>query len=369
MRAAEPRMRVVAAILFACAALAGCSAAEFYWQGLLGQFDLLRRAQPIDDVLAQSDDARLKSRLELARELRLFASRALALPANGSYTRYTDLGRPFVAWNVFAAPPLSLAPREWCFPVAGCVNYRGYFDEATARAEAELFRIAGDDVYVSGVPAYSTLGWFDDPLLSSFVRFPDTDLARLLFHELAHQVVYVKDDSQFNESFAVAVEEEGVRRWIGAQAGGPDQMRLAAEFARGERLRKRFRELVVATREQLAAIYASDANDVDKLRAKAEALAEMRTAYEQARAGETGLAGYDRWFAGYANAGPNNASLVAVTLYTGQVPAFRALLAQSRGDLPAFYEQVKVLAAMSKAQRDDALVALAASEAVANAPR
>ncbi len=360
-------MRTVLAVL-AFAALAGCSA-EFYWQGFVGHLDLLRRAQPIDDVLAQSDDARLKSRLERARELRLFASRALALPANGSYTRYTDLGRPFVTWNVFAAPPLSLTPREWCFPVAGCVNYRGYFDEASARAEADTFRTAGDDVYVSGVPAYSTLGWFDDPLLSSFVRYSDTELARLLFHELAHQVVYVKDDTEFNESFAVAVEEEGVRRWIGAQTGEHDQARLAAEFARGERLRLRFRELVVTTRERLAAIYASDASDADKRHAKAEAFAAMRAAYEQAKAGEPGLGGYERWFAGYGGAGPNNASLAAVTLYAGQVPAFRALLAQSGGDLPAFYERVRALAGEPKARRDEALAALAAGPAVANVPR
>jgi predicted aminopeptidase len=349
------RLLVAAALV----ALGGCSTAEFYWQGIVGQLDLLRRAQPIDAVLSESDDARLKSRLTRARELRDFASRELGLPANGSYTRYTELGRPFVTWNVFATPPLSLTPREWCFPVAGCVNYRGYFNEAAARAEAEALRATGDDVFVSGVPAYSTLGWFDDPVLSSFIRYPDTDLARLLFHELAHQVVYVKDDSVFNESFAVAVEEEGVRRWLRAHADSNEAARLMAEFDRGDRLRRAFRSLVIETRARLALLYASDASADDKRRGKAEAFAAMKAAYEQAKAGEPGLAGFERWFAGYGGAGPNNANLAAVAIYTEHVPAFRALLAQSNGDLVVFYRNVKSLAAKPKNERDRTLAALA----------
>ena len=150
------------------------------------------------------------------------------LPDNGSYTKYADLGRPFVVWNVFAAPELSLSPRQWCFPVAGCVSYRGYFKESEAREEAARLQAAGDDVWVSGVPAYSTLGYFDDPVLSTFVRWPDVEVARMVFHELAHQVVYVKDDTQFNESFAVAVEEAGVERWLVQQANA----QLDAQYAR-----------------------------------------------------------------------------------------------------------------------------------------
>ena len=301
-------------------------------------------------VIEQTQDEALAARLKRVREIRSFASHDLGLPDNGSYTRYTELGRPYVLWNVFAAPELSLTPRQWCFPVAGCVNYRGYFNEAQARTEADKLAAAGDDAYIGGVPAYSTLGWFDDPVLSTFVRWPETELARLIFHELAHQLLYVKDDSVFNESFAVTVEEAGVKRWLAAQ-NNPD---LDRQFARTERLRTAFRDVVAKTRATLLDIYASPASDEMKRKLKAEAFVAMRTAYEQAKAGEPGLANYDRWFA----QSPNNASLAAFAVYTERVPAFQALLAQEGGDLPRFYARVKTLAAMPKSERDAVLASL-----------
>ncbi len=244
------------------AALAGCSTVEFYWQGVVGQADLLARAKPIAEVIETTPDAALKARLERVQSIRAFASRELGLPDNRSYTTYADLGRPFVVWNVFAAPELSLSPRQWCFPVAGCVAYRGYFAESDARAEAARLVAAGDDVHVSGVPAYSTLGYFDDPVLSTFVRYREVELARLIFHELAHQVVYVKDDTAFNESFAATVEEEGVVRWLAAERDKREPAaaaELAGDAARGQRLRADFRALIAATRERLTALYASNA--------------------------------------------------------------------------------------------------------------
>ena len=237
-----------------------------------------------------TDDAKLAERLKRAREIRAFASQELALPDNASYTRYTDVGRPFVVWNVFAAPALSLTPRQWCFPVAGCVSYRGYFNEAEARAEAARLAAEGDDVYIGGVPAYSTLGWFDDPVLSSFIRYPDTALARLVFHELAHQVVYAKDDTEFNESFATAVEEAGVARWIAKQSARPQHAALLAEQARGDACApssagwsaRRGRSSPPSTRAMRA---------TPKSCAQKQAvLREMRESYEQAKAGEAGLA-------------------------------------------------------------------------------
>jgi len=200
-------MRIApAAVVTAVAlALSGCSAVEFYWQGLTGQVDILSRAKPISEIMESTADPALRDRLARLQAIRVFASRELALPDNRSYTSYADLGRPFVLWNVFAAPELSLAARQWCFPVAGCVAYRGYFSESDARAEAARLIAEGDDVHVGGVPAYSTLGYFDDPVLSTFARYREVELARLIFHELAHQVVYVKDDTQFNESFAATV--------------------------------------------------------------------------------------------------------------------------------------------------------------------
>lgn len=344
--------RALAAL--ALAALGGCSAmeaADYYWQGAAGQMDILARAKPIPEVIGSSDDAALRRRLVRVQEIRAFASRELALPDNASYTRYADLGRAFVVWNVFAAPELSLIARQWCFPVAGCVNYRGYFKEAEAREEAARLAALGDDVWVSGVPAYSTLGYFDDPVLSTFVAWPETEVARMVFHELAHQVVYVKDDSTFNESFAATVEDEGVRRWLRAQ----DDPKLTAEFERNERLREMFRTLTRDARDELATLYESVATDEARRTGKSAVLGRMRRAYEEAKAGAPGLAGYDRWFAGAGNAGPNNASLVSVALYTGQVPAFRALLAEAGGDLPRFYERVKVVGALPKAEREAVL--------------
>jgi predicted aminopeptidase len=340
-----------AAIALALCALSGCSALEFYRQGIAGQLDLYSRARPIAVVAETATDPALKERLARVQAIRAFASRELALPDNASYTRYADLGRPFVVWNVFAAPELSLAPRQWCFPVAGCVSYRGYFADADARAEAARLAADGDDVYVGGVPAYSTLGYFDDPVLSTFIGYREPELARLLFHELAHQVVYVKDDTAFNESFAVAVEEEGLERWLAAQRDRPDAGELAGAAARGARLQAEFRVLVRRTRDRLAALYASDVPASDKRAGKAAAFADMRSEHERMKAAADGAPVFDRWFAG----GANNAGIAAVTLYADRVPQFRALLAAEGGDLPRFYARVKALAALPRAERDAAL--------------
>jgi predicted aminopeptidase len=347
-------MRRIALPVLLCATVAGCSAfdtADYYWQGAAGEMEILARARPIDDVIKESSDAALTKRLTRVRSIRAYASAELALPDNRSYTRYSDLGRPFVVWNVFATPALSLQPRQWCFPVAGCVSYRGYFHEDEARAEAARLAAAGDDVYVSGVPAYSTLGYFSDPILSTFVRWPETELARLIFHELAHQIVYVKDDSVFNESFAAAVEEVGVERWLLTQ----NNPQLDAQFARAQHQRAVMRDLIADTRTRVAAIYASGAPEAQQRADKAVAFAAMKEAFGRARAGEAGLAGYDRWFAGYKGQGPNNANLASVALYSAQVPAFRALLKEEGDDLPRFYARVKEIAALPKADRNAVL--------------
>ena len=336
-----------AALLTACASL---DSIDYYWQGAAGQLDLLSRSEPIAEAMGKGD-ATLAARLLQVQEIRRFASRELRLPDNGSYTRYADLGRPFVTWSVFATPMLSLEPRRWCFPVAGCVDYRGYFDESAARREAARLKADGDDVYVGGVPAYSTLGWFDDPVLSTFIRWPETEVARLVFHELAHQLLYVKDDSVFNESFATTVEEVGLERWLAMQKNPV----LDAQAARADRLRAVFRHLVRTTRAKLSQVYASDLDTAAKLRAKREAFAAMAAAYEAARAGEPGLAGYDRWFA----QGPSNASLAAVGIYTDRIPAFRELLREEGADLPRFYARVRAVAAMARSERDRVLDAAA----------
>lgn len=353
------RWPIAVAAIAGAVTVAACATFEtvdYYWQGAAGQWDLIARSQPIPDVIDKSDAA-LAERLKRIREIRAFASRELGLPDNGSYTRYTDLGRPFVTWNVFATPELSMAPRQWCFPIAGCVNYRGYFREHEAQVEQTRLKSIGDDVYVGGVPAYSTLGWFDDPVLSSFVRWPETEIARLIFHELAHQLLYVKSDSLFNESFATAVEEAGLARWLATR----NDPQLATQAERSNRLRAKFRELVRSTRTKLYELYASSMSDDDKRRRKAETIAAMKAAYETAKAGEPGLSGYDRWFAQQ----PNNAALAAVGIYTDRVPAFRELLHETDGNLPKFYERVREMAAWSKRTRDARLDQLAARAAAA----
>jgi predicted aminopeptidase len=334
--------------------LAGCSAVEFYWQGLSGQLDLLARARPIAEVVQDTPDAALKAKLARVQDVRAFASRELALPDNRSYTRYADLGRAYVVWNVFAAPELSLAARQWCFPVAGCVAYRGYFAEAQARSEAARLAAEGYDVHVSGVPAYSTLGWFDDAVLSTFIRYRDAEVARLVFHELAHQVVYVKDDTSFNESFAVAVEEAGLARWQAAQSGSADAAQFSQDVVRMQRLRSEFRALIRGARDRLAALYASDLPDAEKRVRKAAIFTDMRAENDRVKAAWDGAPVFDRWFAG----GANNAGIISAGLYADRVPQFAALLAEEGGDLPRFYERVKELAAMPKAERDRMLAAV-----------
>ncbi|WP_050464935.1 aminopeptidase [Herbaspirillum autotrophicum] len=330
-----------------CLALSGCNSLGYYAQAAHGQFSLLAQARPITEWLQDpATSPRLHSQLELVQNIRQFSIRTLALPDNGSYRSYAQLTRPFVVWNVVAAPALSLDARQWCFPIAGCVNYRGYYDQKEAQAYADGLAQAGDDVQVLGVPAYSTLGWFNDPVLSTFINYPAGEVARLIFHELAHQVAYAKDDSQFNESFATAVEELGLERWLAAH-GDPALNQAYQRFA--ER-KKEFLALLLKYRAQLQANYQGAGSDQEKLRRKAEIFAALRSEYQERKAVWGGFAGYDRWFAGTLS----NAHLALVATYNERVPAFKALFARSR-DFSDFYRQVKVLAKQSKEARSAAL--------------
>jgi predicted aminopeptidase len=317
--------------------LAGCETLSYYAQAVSGHLDLTVRARSVDALLS---DARtppaLREQLALAQRLREFASRELGLPDNGSYRRFADLARPFAVWNVFAAAEFSLDALQSCFPVAGCVAYRGFFDRADADAHATVLRQRGLDVVVLGVPAYSTLGAFDDPLLSTFIAWPEAELARLLFHELSHQLVYVKDDSTFNESFAVAVEREGVRRWF--SAGGRE-----GELRRYQEARDReqeFLKLLGATRARLAALYAA-VFAPDEMRAR------KRAAFDELAADPV----YRR-HAGRIGGAPNNALLASFATYSQRVPAFERLLAARGVDLERFYAEVRALAALDKAERN-----------------
>lgn len=344
------RPSVVRAVLVAACAglLSGCETLGYYLQAAGGQFEIARRAQKLDEVMGDpATSADLRAKLALAREIREFASRELGLPDNGSYRRYADLGRPYVVWNVVAAEEFSTRAVESCFPVVGCVTYRGYFGEADARAHAEALREKGLDVQVSGIPAYSTLGWFDDPLLSTFIRYPEAELARLVFHELAHQVVYLKGDTIFNESFAVAVERAGVRRWLEASGRAGDH---AAFLAARERQRG-FIALVGTTKARLDEIYARKVDPAAKRAAKAEAFAQFLRDYAALKAGWGGFAGYDR----IVGTAPGNALLASITAYSKYVPGFERMLEAEKGDLEKFYAAVKKLAAFPQKERCAAL--------------
>ncbi len=350
---ASPRGALVGALLsrlcaLACAALlAGCDTLAYYTQAAGGQLELISRARPIKDVMDDpATPADLRRRLESARAVRAYAGSALGLPDNGSYRSYADLGRSYVVWNVFAAPEFSTTAVNSCFPVAGCVNYRGYFGEADAQSEAARQRAAGNDALVLGIPAYSTLGWFDDPLLSTFIRYPESEVARLVFHELAHQVVYVKGDTAFNESFAVAVERAGVRRWLVAQNRQAD---LAA-FFQGRERREQFISLVEAARSRLERVYAegSAAESIESRRAKKRsAFDELKRKYAALKARWGGFSGYDRILGNE----PNNALLVSLSAYSKFVPGFERMLEEAGGDLPRFYAAVKRVAALPADQR------------------
>jgi len=340
-------------MLVSLALLQGCAAVEYYAQAIGGHLDVVSRAVAIDERLRDPvTPPPLREKLRRAMEIRDFASRELGLPDNGSYRRYADLERPYVVWNVFAAPEFSVRPMESCFPIAGCVSYRGYYHESDAKAYAETLKARDYDVYIGGVPAYSTLGWFDDPVLNTFIRYPDAEMARLIFHELAHQVTYVKNDTVFNESFAVAVEEEGVRRWL-AHHGTVEQ---GAAHATLRQRRREFIALVQSYREKLAAFYGEPLTLEQKRDGKARLFADMMADYGRLKVQWGGFAGFDRMLA----AGPNNALLASVTAYSELVPAFRALLAGKGGDLAAFYAEVKELARRDKAARDAALAGFAA---------
>lgn len=334
-----------AALLLLLLPLAGCGTVGYYAQAVSGHLELMAAREPLPEVIADpATPPAVRERLELAQAAREFAVTELGLPDNGSYTSYVQLDRSAVVYNVYAAPEFSLEPKRWCFPVAGCVVYRGYFARADAERSAARLEAEGWDTWVGGAAAYSTLGRFEDPVLSSMLYRDDARLAGLLFHELAHQRLYIEDDSAFNEAFATAVEEEGVRRWLERHGGEPALERWRESRRRAEA----FQYLLARTRAELQALYASGSSAPELRAGKAAAFAGLRQEYAALKASWGGWAGYDRWF----EAPLNNARLIPSATYRGLVPAFRLLLAEAGGDLEAFYAECARLGALSQADRD-----------------
>ncbi|MGJ7916556.1 aminopeptidase [Massilia sp. LXY-6] len=346
-----PRLRILLLAGTAAGLLASCSTLDYYTQAAQGQFELLSDARPIDDWIADpGTSTRLRLRLETARQIRRFAVSEMALPDNKSYKNYAALKRKYVLWNVVATPELSLKPLVWCFPVAGCVNYRGYYSKEAAESYAKQLKADGNDVEVGGVPAYSTLGWFNDPLISTFINYPDAELARMIFHELAHQIVYAQGDSQFNESFASTVEEVGVERWM--ERFGNQAMRDG--YARYKSRKHDFLALLLKYRKALEQNYALvDRSDSEKRAVKARLFQELKDEYQVLKGNWGGYAGYDRFF----EQPLSNAHLASIATYEDFVPAFRAMLRRD-GSFPRFYKSVKQLAELDRADRHRILKAL-----------
>ena len=334
-------------IVFACilaSALGGCSTAGYYWQAVSGHMQMVNAARPVSELLLdpQTPNA-LQQRLLLSQRIRSFAVKELNLPDNTSYHRYTDLHRSAVVWNVVVVPEFSLTLKTWCFPVAGCVGYRGYFSEADARAEADRQKVEGLEVNVYPVPAYSTLGWMNwaggDPLLNTYINYPQGELARLIFHELAHQVVYASGDTTFNESFATTVERLGSQRWLATQAG--DAARQS--YATFDHRRQSFKALLLSTRCKLQAIYDEKeavtpyllTQKATKSIAKQEAMQHFRDNYALLKTSWGGFSGYDMWVAS-----ANNAAFGAQAAYDDFVPGFGALFEREGRDYKRFYDAV-----------------------------
>ena len=336
--------------------LSGCIGVGYYAQSLKGHVEIMTARQDVDHLIddASTPEA-LRAAMASARAIRQFATDALDLPDNASYRSYVDIGRDYVTWAVFAAPEFSVVPRVWCFPVFGCVPYRGYFSRDVAIKTAVELQRQGLDLHVSGVTAYSTLGWSSDPLLSTMLRQDESSLAGLVFHELAHQRVYVDDDTAFNEAFAVAVETTGVKTWLRAGGDAAGLGRYQTGLARNAQ----FLALVAQTRDELHQVYQGAGTVAHKRAAKAAAIDRLRLRYRQMRDKRWGgFSGYDGWI----EAPINNAKIAATSVYNDRVPAFLRLFELCVGNYPRFYNAVERIGAIAKADRAEALEVAKACE-------
>jgi predicted aminopeptidase len=342
--------RSVAAMI-AVSGVTGCTSISYYAQSLKGHVDIMTARQDVGELIDDpSTPKALRARMESASAIRQFATDELALPDNNSYRSYVDIGRDAVTWAVFAAPEFSLTPRTWCFPVFGCVPYRGYFSKRSAIETAVELQGQGLEVYVTGITAYSTLGWSSDPLLSTMFSQDETYLAGLVFHELAHQRVYVNDDSAFNEGFAVAVETTGVRKWLRAAGDTAGLRRYEADRKR----KAEFLALVSHARDELAHVYDDSGTSDQKRAAKTAAIERLRMRYRQMRDRRWGgYRRYDVWF----DAPINNAKLAATSVYGDRLPAFLRLFELCSGDYPRFYASVQRIGALDISDRAEALKA------------
>jgi len=338
------RLGLFTATIFTLLSLNSCATLSYYQQSISGQMEIMRKSRPIEIILKDEAAAPgLKLSLQQAVEIRKYASTVLLLPENDSYSKYVDLGRPYVVWNVVATPEFSLEPISWCFPVVGCLTYKGYFSKETASSYAESLRAQGYDVHIAGVTAYSTLGWFTDPLVNTMLRYGRVNLARVMFHELAHQLIYFADDTEFNEAFADAIAEYGVKRWLMDN----NQQAELKTFEQTLASENQFNLLIFKYKAELEDLYYLPLDKDELRRRKQMVFKRMVQEYELSHTSWPGPDDYSAWF----NSGMNNAKLALVLTYRDLVSDFKAVLVREDYDLQKFYRTIGALHHCDKAAR------------------
>ncbi len=324
--------------------LQGCSSMSYYWEKIQGHAELLNKQQPVQDVINNPQtEPETKALLINTQQARNFASQVLLLPDNNSYRNYVDVDRDYVVWTVVATPPYSIKPEEWCFLIVGCLSYRGYFSKQAADNFAATLKDRGMDVYVSGVKAYSTLGWFDDPLLSTMLYKSEAHRVGIIFHELAHQKIYVENDTAFNEAFATSVELQGTKAWFEQT----ENLQKFKEYLVAKKRDKDFKNLLKRTRDDLKKLYKSNKTPQQLQMAKEKIFLHLQSSYKAFKRKWNNYAGYDNWMA----QGLNNAHLALVATYNNWLPAFSRLFEQANGDYNIFYKKIEHLAELDKIQR------------------
>ncbi len=336
--------------------LAACSSIGYYYDAVNGHLTVLSEQESIREILQQPDlGSSLREKLVLATQAREFASTELLLPDNDSYRYYSDIKRPYVVWNVIATEQYSITARQWCFLIVGCVSYRGYFNKPDAKAYADTLVAQGYDVNISGAQAYSTLGWFDDPLLSTMIQHNEARLVGLIFHELAHQQVYIDDDSAFNEAFATSVEVEGVRRWFTRQTASESEQSKKAfkQYLIARQRTVEFKHMLKSTQLKLESLFKSKSfiNSTNRVFLKQQVFNELQTDYQKLKKSWQGYVGYDQWM----KRDLNNAHLALVATYYDKVPAFLAVLKSVDNDIKKYYELVATIGKLTVAKRNQRL--------------
>lgn len=331
--------------------LQACSGIGYYWEKVQGHAEILNNQRAIQDVIDDpKTNTETRQRLKSAQQARLFATQVLKLPDNDSYQNYVDIQRDYVVWTVVATPPYSIEAKQWCFFIVGCLSYRGYFSKQSAEEFAAELKKQNMDVYISGTRAYSTLGWFDDPLLSTMLYKSEAYRVGIIFHELAHQQMYVENDTAFNEAFASTVELAGIKAWFEHKN---DQQGFN-NYSLSKKRDQAFKKLLLQTRQQLKELYATTKQPSAMQRGKENIFKKLKIKYQQLKTGWGGYSGYDKWMAKKLN----NAQLALIATYNDWIPAFMALLKKSNNDFELFYNKVKQLSEKEKPQREKALLKL-----------